>query len=88
MLVIKKSLTTEKFDINKIRTSLVNSSDEIELPLNEGDIQVLLCQINRKLSELRKDNDATSAYEIRGVVYDVLLENGFKNVAKSYMRFI
>ena len=88
MLVIKRNGNIEEFDINKLRVSIINSADDINFILTEGDINILLNQIKKRLSELTNDNRATSTYEIRGLVYHALMNNGFKGIVKSYMKLI
>lgn len=87
MLVIKKNGNMEEFDMDKLRLSIVNSADDIKSILNEGDINTVLNQIKRSLSDLT-NNRVTSTYEIRGLIYHALMNNGFKNIVKSYMKLI
>ena len=86
MLVMKKNGSLQEFNIEKIRTSLNNCLCNANCYMNEGDINTLSTQFNRILPEVTKNNHHTSTYEIRGIVYQVLMENGFINVAKSYMK--
>lgn len=86
MLVIKRKGNIQEFDIGKVEISIVNSADDIGYILTQGDISTVLNQFKRRLSELTKDGRNTSACEIRGLVYYVLRENGFRDVVKSYMK--
>ena len=86
MLVIKKNGSLQEFDIEKIRTSLTNCFCSSNCYMNEGDLNSLSAQFRKILTEVTKDNTHTSTYEIRGIVYHILMENGFINVAKSYMK--
>ncbi|HCJ57784.1 MAG TPA: hypothetical protein DHV55_10825 [Clostridiaceae bacterium] len=86
MLVVKKNGSLQEFNIEKIRTSVNNCLCSDDCYMTEGDINALSTQVNRILTEVSKGNAHTSTYEIRGIVYHVLMENGFKEVAKSYMK--
>ena len=86
MLVIKKNGSHQEFDNEKIRKSINSCKSSIDCYMNEGDIQALASQFNKIFSEVTKGNAHTSTYEIRGIVYHVLMENGFKDVAKTYMK--
>lgn len=85
MLVLKKNGSYQEFDMEKIKKSIDNCRCKVDCYMNEGDIQALANQFKEIFLQVTKDNIHTSSYEIRGIVYHVLMENGFKNVAKSYM---
>lgn len=85
MLVMKKNGSFQEFNTEKIRNSINSCKNSTSCYMNEGDIQALASQFNKIFSEITKGNSHTSTYEIRGIVYHVLMENGFKNVAKYYM---
>lgn len=86
MMVLKKNGKIEEFNITKVRTGIENSADDINFLLTQGDINMLLHQINKKLSEIRKNDQSTTSYEIRGVVYHILMDNDFEELTKSYMK--
>lgn len=86
MMVLKKNGKIEEFNITKIKTGIINSADDINFLLTEGDINMLLNQINKKLSEIRKNDQNTTSYEIRGVMYHILMDNNFEELTKSYMK--
>lgn len=86
MNVIKKDGRIEGFDEGKIFTSLNNTvinTDNVEL--NESDIKVLASDIVKKINSVRKDGDNTSSYEIRGIIADVLIEDGFSEVLQIFL---
>ncbi|NLM43767.1 MAG: hypothetical protein GX201_07140 [Clostridiales bacterium] len=85
MLVLKKNGSYQEFDMEKIKKSIDNCRCKVDCYMNEGDIRALANQFKEIFLQVTKDNIHTSSYEIRGIVYHVLMENGFKNVAKSYM---
>ncbi len=86
MLVFKRKGNIQEFDIDKVEVSIVNSADDIGYALTQGDINTILNQIKRRLTVLTEDSRNTSACEIRGLVYYILRENGFKDIVKSYMK--
>lgn len=85
MNIIKKTGKVEKFDLDKIKTSIENSAYDINFSLNNSDVKMLLNEISKILKVIRKDK--TSSYEIRGIIHYVLYTNDFKEVAKAYMNF-
>ena len=85
MLVIKRKGNIQDLDMDKISASIVNSADDIKFTLTQSDINIVLNQIKKNLAELTKGNRSTSTYEIRGLVYHSLIDNGFKAVVRSYM---
>jgi len=86
MLVMKKNGTYQEFDMGKIEKNIVSCKCRVDCHMTEGDIHAILNQFQKIFSQVTKDNHHTSTYEIRGIVYHVLMENGFNNVAKSYMK--
>lgn len=86
MLVIKRKGNMEEFDLGKIETSIVNSAQDVGAELTQGDVKVLLDQMEKRLGELTQNNRATSTYEIRGLVYHVLRGCGFSKVLQSYLK--
>lgn len=87
MLVIKRKGHLQEFDPDKIKASIVNAADDIKFILTQSDINNILRQIKKWLTELTKNDRPTSAYEIRGLVYHALVDSGFKTVVKAYMGF-
>lgn len=85
MNIIKKTGAIEKFDIDKIRTSIENSAYDVDFSLNNSDVKMLLNEILKTLKNIRSNK--TSSYEIRGIIHYVLYSNDFKEVASSYMNF-
>ncbi|NLZ33672.1 MAG: hypothetical protein GX889_01955 [Clostridiales bacterium] len=84
MKIIKRTGEIEDFDLSKIKTSILNSSSDVNIPLNNSDINLLIREIEITLKNIRK-LEPTTAYEVRGIVYHVLIKNGFVRIAKAYM---
>ena len=87
MEVVKKNGSIQDFDIEKIKTSLINCKCAANCSMTEGYINAISTRFKKVLSEVMKDRTQTSTYEIRAIVHHVLVENGFKDVAKAYMGF-
>lgn len=87
MKVIKRNGLTQEFNINKIKTSIINSADDINTSLTESDANLICTQIENKIKSIRKDGSNTSSYEIISVIIDVLKENHFSNILDSYINF-
>ena len=84
MKIVKRTGKIEDFDLSKIKTSILNSSSDVNIPLNNSDIKLLIREIEITLKNIRK-SEPTTAYEVRGIVYHVLIKNGFVRIAKAYM---
>lgn len=82
MYILKKDGRKEKFDINKLRNSMINASNEINTPLNKSDLNLLTkCIINILLSI---NEEIVSSYTVFGVTTECLKKNGFREVARRY----
>lgn len=88
MNIIKKDGRVQEFNEKKIYTSILNAATDIrKSELNESDLKVLVSSIIKKINEIRKDGTPTSSYEVKGVIVNVLLRDGFAEVFKSYIHF-
>lgn len=85
MHIIKKNGKIEEFLSTKISTSVSNCAAELETQLTEGDLKHIIKKTVDILHSLDRENSPTSSYEVKCVVYRVLRENGFKNIAQEYM---
>ncbi|QGU95468.1 ATPase [Clostridium bovifaecis] len=84
MKVIKRDGEVENFEISKIKVSIMKASDDIDEPLNKGDIS----SIGDIVEEFIKKNyrDSIKSSEIHDIVVNILEKNAFKNIAKAYDR--
>lgn len=82
MEVIKKDGRIQKFDLEKIKTSIMRASDDINQPMNSSDINTIADKIKDDLISLRKGKIRSS--QIHDIVIDELYKNGFGEIAKSY----
>lgn len=87
MKIIKKDGRIEEFDQNKIYHSLRGASRDLDRStLNESDLKMLVEDITKKLTDLRKDGSPSSSFEIVGVVCRVLKDDGFGNLLSAFIR--
>lgn len=82
MKVIKRDGRIQEFMIDKIRTSLARTSDEINNPLTDSDLNVIVEAIMKNLKALKKDE--VKSMEIREIVFERLNYFGFTNIANEY----
>ncbi|WP_315114818.1 ATP cone domain-containing protein [Clostridium intestinale] len=85
MEIIKKDGRIESFNKKKLSTSIENSARDNETYLNESDLNFLVGYIENMIKNLRKDNSNTSSYEIKGLVSEALIDNGFKDILNKYL---
>lgn len=87
MKIIKRNGSIYDLDVDKIKTSILNSANDINVLLTASDVKLLVNKVLSIINNIHKDDKLriTSAYELRGIVYYVLVNQGFKNVANAYM---
>lgn len=87
MKVIKRNGSIYELDVDKIKTSILNSASDINILLTASDIKLLINEVLYILNTINKNEKIrkTSAYELRGIIYYVLAEQGFKKIAMAYM---
>lgn len=87
MYIIKKDGRKQKFNENKIITSIKSAARDVNTILNEADIAILIKDIKNIIKIIRKDNSNTSSYEIMGIIIQVLNEDKFTEILKAYTDF-
>lgn len=85
MKLMKKSGKIVDFNPSKIITSIENAADDIGINVTSSDIEILTQDIRNNLKLLLRDENYSSSYEVRSLVIDTLIKNGYKNIAKSYI---
>lgn len=85
MKIMKKSGKIVEFNPSKIITSIENAADDIGVHVTISDIELLKKDVTETLNLLLRGENCTSSYEVRSIVVDTLIKNGYKNIAKSYM---
>ena len=83
MKVIKRDGRFEDYDISKIKRTICIASDDIYKPLTEGDLKSLGDLIDHRI----RDNftESVPSNEVRDIIEKTLRENGFSEVASSYI---
>ncbi|MEQ8198947.1 MAG: ATP cone domain-containing protein [Clostridiaceae bacterium] len=87
MEVIKKSGHVQELDISKIETSIKNAAEDISFNLNESDIKCLVKDILNRIKFIRKDGSSTSSYEIQAIIIEKLVQDGFSQIADSFISY-
>lgn len=87
MKVRKRNGFIYDFEVNKIKTSILNSALNANISLTDSDVKSLINEILYIINNIHKNNQSrvTSAYELKGIVYCALVNEGFKDIATSYM---
>lgn len=85
MKITKKDGILREFDIEKVSVALVNSAKKVESEISDSDLKLILKQVEKRIQTLNGIARVTSTYEVRGVVYQVLKDNGFTELSRAYM---
>lgn len=85
MKLMKKSGKIVEFTPSKIVTSIENAAEDIGVNVSSSDIDLFSKDILSNLKLLSREETYSSTYEIRSLVVDTLINNGYKNIAKSYI---
>lgn len=85
MKVLKRNGNLQDFDLEKIRTTLICTADDLKEPLNESDIHNLLTEINKAINT--KYKDPISHKDIHNTVILTLKEMGFLDMSVAYDKF-
>ena len=84
MKVRKSDGGLEEFDIEKIKLVLERISDECHESMNSSDIRIIS---NSVQNTAEKDyGEVITHGNLRKVVRDALVRNGFGDIAEAYMR--
>lgn len=75
MRVIKRLGGVEGFDSAKIKTSIANTSDSINKPLNQGDLNTITNAVSQKIRSRFKDE--ITYIQIRDIVVEELRDGAF-----------
>jgi len=83
--VLKKSGEIQQFDIEKLKYSIVNASDEIEQPLNSSDANYI---VNKIIEKFKNDGiNIIKTINIRSMVIKELVNIGYSEVAHCYEKY-
>lgn len=84
MKILKKDGRVVDFVNSKLKTSIENASDDVpNCTLNESDINLIIGDLMNILERFHRE--ATSSYEVKCIVFENLLKNGYKDIALAYI---
>lgn len=84
MKIIKKSGIEEEFNLLKIRSSVSNASNEINMLLTDSDLNIITKEVMSILVILNRET--TSSYEVFAIVLNVLNKLKFKAICSAYLK--
>lgn len=87
MRVIKKDGRVQEFHSSKIRASILGASIDSNTIINEADLKILSNTVYKILKEIRGENGVSSSYEIFAIIIDTLNNDGFNDIAVSYLGY-
>ncbi|MDY6065723.1 MAG: ATP cone domain-containing protein [Finegoldia sp.] len=82
--VIKRSGSLQKFDQEKIGRSVERAAKAIDQNLNKSDTNLIISDLKNETEKL--DRKVYTTAEIRKIVGDCLVKEGYKEVADSYLK--
>lgn len=86
MNIIKKDGRIEEFKIEKLSTSLSNAANDLNLTLNKSDIKIITEDVEKTIKSIRS-NEATSSYEVVGILISTLKNEKFSEILKAYIEY-
>ena len=87
MVVIKKDGRLQELNSEKIKISIENATQNVEVQLNESDLNIIVKDVIKVIETTRSDYGNTSSYEIIGAIIDVLKKDGFESVISAYIGY-
>ena len=82
--VIKKDGRIEEFISEKIKTSISNCGNDVNLHLNQKELDLIAKEVEDIIIKIRGNDSKTSTYEIRGVVTRVFRDMGYSKVSNCF----
>lgn len=86
MNIIKKDGRIEEFKIEKLSTSLSNAANDLNLTLNKSDLKIITEDVEKIIKSIRS-NEATSSYEVVGILISTLKNEKFSEILKAYIEY-
>lgn len=83
MTVMKKDGRIQDFDIEKLRLSVANASDEAKAPMSSSDINLVIKDVMESIEAIEAQHHLNTAM-LRKFIIDSLKKFGFTLVAKHY----
>lgn len=85
MQILKKSGKLEEFRIEKIETSIRNTSDDVGEHLSDKDVSNIAVDVLRGLERLRGKDGLPSVLEVRVLTGHAIMDYGYKKIAERYI---
>lgn len=82
MKVKKRDSRLQEFNLDKIKRTICNASDDIREPMTEGDLNFISDDIEEKV--MKRFKDVVLSIELRKIIIETLNELGFRSVSESY----
>lgn len=79
------------FDLNKIENAIMKAAHvDVEENFTQQDAHKLALRVNRRLKKIFSNEDTVdipTVEEIQDIVENILMESGFSDIAKEYIRY-
>lgn len=79
------------FDLNKIENAIMKAAHvDVDDSFTQQDAHKLALRVNRRLKKMFPEEDkidVPSVEEVQEIVEDILMESGFSDIAKEYIRY-
>ncbi|WP_040212776.1 ATP cone domain-containing protein [Clostridium polynesiense] len=82
MKVRKRDSRLQDFNLDKIKRTIANASDDINEGMTEGDLKSISDEIEEKV--MKEYDEEVSSLTLRKIIEDMLISFGFSRVAESY----
>ncbi|MGI6085959.1 MAG: ATP cone domain-containing protein [Acetivibrionales bacterium] len=83
MTVIKKDGRIQDFDVEKMRLSVANASDDAKAPMSSSDLDLVIKDVMASI-ELVEISQHLDTAMLQKFIIDSLIKFGFSKVAKHY----
>lgn len=84
MKIRKRNLRVEDFSMEKIQTSIFNAARDINYQITHADTKAISKKVFNTLTELGRDDNYTSSYEVKCIVLETLTNSNFNKIAKAF----
>lgn len=84
MKVLKRNGNLQDFNLDKIKTTLICTAEDLKEPLNSSDLNNLLSEINKAINRYK---DPISYKDVHNTVTCTLKDMGFLDMSRAYDEF-
>lgn len=85
MKIIKRDCKIVNFEENKIHQSILSAAKDADFSLTESDLSILTSSVKDGINFICNENRIPSSLEVKLLVFETLIDSGFKKVADSYI---